>query len=92
MTDDQTLLAGLQSGRHDAANALYDTYGASIYAFAWRRTGDPHLSREIVQDVMTNVWRSALTFDPDPKLVRMVELPETADTGALNNKLYDLLT
>jgi RNA polymerase sigma-70 factor, ECF subfamily len=70
MTDDQTLLAGLQSGRHDAANALYDTYGASIYAFAWRRTGDAHLSREIVQDVMTNVWRSALTFDPERGTLR----------------------
>ena len=63
MTDDDTLLAGLRAGRADAARALYDAYGAGVYAFARRRTGDAQLSSEIVQDVMTKVWRAAPRFD-----------------------------
>lgn len=63
MTDDATLLADLKAGRPDAARALYDAYGPGIYAFVRRRTGDTQLSREIVQDVMTSVWRTAPRLD-----------------------------
>ena len=65
VTDDETLLAGLRAGRPDAARALYASYGAGVYAFAHRRTSDPDLSREIVQDVMLSVWRAAPRFDDD---------------------------
>lgn len=64
MTDETELIADLQAGRPAAARALYDAYGPSLYAFARRRTGDPQLAREIVQDVMVKVWRSADRFDP----------------------------
>lgn len=69
MTDDDLLL-GLRAGRPDAARALYDAYGAGVYAFAVRRTGDRDLSREIVQDVMMNVWRAAPAFDAGRGSVR----------------------
>lgn len=65
MNDDEQLLIGLKAGDPDAARALYDAYGGGIYAFARHRTNDEGLAREIVQDVMTNVWRSAPSFDPE---------------------------
>ena len=69
MTDDD-LLTALRSGEPDAARALYDAYGGGVYAFALRRTGDRDLSREIVQDVMMNVWRAAPRFDASRGSVR----------------------
>lgn len=63
MTTDDTLLAGLRAGDAGAARALYDSYGASVYGFARRRTGDAGLSSEIVQDVMLRVWQKAPSFD-----------------------------
>lgn len=70
MTDDAILIAGLRAGRPGAARALYDAYGPGLYAFARRRTGDPQLAREIVQDVMVSVWRSASRFDPEIATLR----------------------
>lgn len=70
MTDDSELIAALQEGRPAAARALYDAYGPGLYAFARRRTGDPQLAREIVQDVMVKVWRSAARFDPEIATLR----------------------
>lgn len=70
MTDDTELIAALQAGRPAAARALYDAYGPGLYAFARRRTGDPQLAREIVQDVMVKVWRSASRFDPELATLR----------------------
>lgn len=61
--DDDTILAELRTGSPDAVRALYAGYGPGIFGFVFRRTGDAELSREIVQDVMTNVWRSAPRFD-----------------------------
>lgn len=61
--EDDELVAGLQAGRPEAARLLYQTYGPALYGFAIRRTCDPELSREIVQDVMTSVWRSAPRFE-----------------------------
>ena len=61
--DDDTILAELRTGSPDAVRALYAGYGPGIFGFVFRRTGDAELSREIVQDVMTSVWRSAPRFD-----------------------------
>lgn len=58
------MLAELRSGSPDAVRSLYAEYGPGLYGFVFRRTGDAELSREIVQDVMTSVWRSAPRFDP----------------------------
>lgn len=70
MKDDLALIADLRAGRPAAARALYDAYGPGLYAFARRRTGDPQLAREIVQDVMVSVWRSAGRFDPEIATLR----------------------
>lgn len=61
--DDAALLAALRGARPEAARLLFDAYGGGVYAFARNRTGDPDLASEIVQDVMTRVWRAAPRFD-----------------------------
>jgi RNA polymerase sigma-70 factor, ECF subfamily len=63
VSEDDDLVAELRAGRPDAARSLYEAYGPAVYGFVHRRTCDPELSREIVQDVMTSVWRSAPRFD-----------------------------
>lgn len=63
--EDRELVADLQAGQPDAARRLYQAYGPAIYGFVHRRTGDPELAEEIVQDVMTSAWRAAPRFDQD---------------------------
>ncbi|MFN0282894.1 MAG: sigma-70 family RNA polymerase sigma factor [Kineosporiaceae bacterium] len=64
--------------------ALYAGYGPGIFGFVYRRTGDAELSREIVQDVMTNVWPSAPRFDSSRGSFRswVFEIARNATTDA----------
>src|ERR671932_1165901 len=48
----------------DGIRALYRTYGAELYGFAYNSLGDRQLAEEVVQDVFTRVWRHADSFDP----------------------------
>ncbi|MBI4944610.1 MAG: sigma-70 family RNA polymerase sigma factor [Actinobacteria bacterium] len=82
--DDDTMLAELRSGSPDAVRALYAGYGPGIFGFVFRRTGDAELSREIVQDVMTSVWRSAPRFDASRGSFRawIFEIARNATTDA----------
>lgn len=82
--DDDTLLERLQAGDADGVRALYAGYGPGVYGFVLRRTGDAELSREIVQDVMTSVWRSAPRFDARRGTLRswVFEIARNAATDA----------
>lgn len=61
---DAALAAALRSGTPRAARQLYDTYAQPLHRFVHRRTGDPELAQEVVQDVMVRVWQAAPRFDP----------------------------
>lgn len=61
---DAELVTALRTGTPQAARLLYDTYGQALYGFAYRRTGDAELSKDLVQDVMVRVWQAAPRFDP----------------------------
>ena len=78
------MLAELRCGSPDAVRALYAEYGPGIFGFVFRRTGDAELSREIVQDVMTSVWRSAPRFDASRGSFRswIFEIARNATTDA----------
>lgn len=82
--DDDELLGLLRAGSPDGVRALYAGYGSGIFGFAYRRTGDVELSREIVQDVMTSVWRSAPRFDTSRGAFRswIFEIARNATTDA----------
>jgi RNA polymerase sigma-70 factor, ECF subfamily len=68
---EELILRELASGDgEEAVRALYRTYGAGLYGYALRRLGDRGLAEEVVQDVLTRVWRSADDFDPSRASLR----------------------
>lgn len=65
VTTDELIARDLAAGGGDAAvRELYRAYGGGLYGFALRRLGDRGLAEELVQDVLTRVWRSARDYDP----------------------------
>jgi RNA polymerase sigma-70 factor (ECF subfamily) len=61
---EELILRELASGEgEEAVRELYRQYGAGLYGYALRRLGDRGLAEEVVQDVLTRVWRSADAFD-----------------------------
>ncbi len=64
------MLRRAAAGDNDAIAELYDRYGSALYGFGVRRLGSPQLAEELVQQVMTRVWRSADRYDPRRASVR----------------------
>lgn len=64
------LLARMADGDDEAVAALYDAYAGPVYGFGLRRLGDPPLAEELVQVVMTRVWRLAGRYEPSRGSVR----------------------
>lgn len=59
------LVGRAADGDEAALAALYDRYAGPLYGFGLRRLGDQELAEELVQRVMTRVWRFAGRYDPD---------------------------
>lgn len=64
------LLSRAAQGDEDAVAALYRAYAGPIYGFGLRRFGDPTLAEELVQAVMTRLWRLAGRYDHNRGSVR----------------------
>ena len=85
MTTDELIARELVAGEDESAvRALYRAYGGGLYGFAVRRLGDRGLAEEVVQDVLTRVWRSARDFDPTRASLR------TWVYGIARNALIDV--
>lgn len=70
-TDEEAaLLARAATGREDAVAALYDTYGGVLYGYGLRRLGSHESAEELVQRVMTRLWRTGARYDPARGSVR----------------------
>jgi RNA polymerase sigma factor (sigma-70 family) len=61
---DEELVGWVAEGDERALSELYDRYSRPMYATGVRLLGDTHLAEELVQDVFTNVWQGAASFDP----------------------------
>ena len=70
MRAEQRLVARAAGGDPDAVSALYDIYAGPLYGFGLRRLGDPTLAEELVQTVMTRLWRHAQRYRPARGSVR----------------------
>ncbi|MFW6010202.1 MAG: sigma-70 family RNA polymerase sigma factor [Actinomycetota bacterium] len=57
-------------GEEEAVRRLYDTYAGPLYGFGLNRLGNEALAEELVQTVMTRLWRRADRFDPARGSVR----------------------
>lgn len=64
------LVARAADGDEDAVSVLYDVYAGPLYGFGLRRLGDPVLAEELVQSVLTRLWRHGGTYDPSRGSVR----------------------
>ena len=60
---DPGLIALVARGDRDAFAELYDRYGKTAYALAYRVTRDAQLAEEVVQEAFLTVWRQASRFD-----------------------------
>ena len=60
---DPGLIALVARGDRDAFAELYDRYGKTAYALAYRVTRDAQLAEEVVQEAFLTVWRQAARFD-----------------------------
>jgi RNA polymerase sigma factor (sigma-70 family) len=61
--DDEYLVHRVAEREGRALPELYDRYSRPVYATGVRSSGDVQLAEELVQDVLTNVWRGASSFD-----------------------------
>ncbi|MEX0952637.1 MAG: sigma-70 family RNA polymerase sigma factor [Nitriliruptoraceae bacterium] len=68
--DPALLVERAANGDEGALGALYDLFAPSLYGFALRRLGDRDLAEQLVQDVMTSVWRQSGRYDPQRAGVR----------------------
>lgn len=64
------LVSRAAHGDEDAVAALYDAYAGPLYGFGLRRLGDPALAEELVQSVMTRMWRFSDRYEPSRGSVR----------------------
>lgn len=63
-TDDAALVRELVRGSETALSVLYDRYGETIFASAYRLTADRGIAEEVVQETFLTLWNRAELFDP----------------------------
>ncbi|MBI1723121.1 MAG: RNA polymerase, partial [Gemmatimonadetes bacterium] len=62
---DRDLVARMAEGDEEALGTLYDRYGKTLYALAYRILGDRDDAEEVVMDALAQAWRSAATYAAD---------------------------
>jgi RNA polymerase sigma-70 factor, ECF subfamily len=62
---DEALVALLERGDEVALAELYDRYGQTAYALAYRMLRNPTLAEDAVQEAFLTVWRNASRFVPE---------------------------
>src|ERR1700750_3457893 len=62
--DLDNLLVHVARGDQEAFEAVYDRLAGPVYGVIRRGLRDPAQSEEVTQEVLLEVWRSALRFDP----------------------------
>ena len=78
------LLDKIARGDQRALERFYYLFQHRVYAYAQARLGDPHLSAEIINEVMMEVWKSAGRFEGRSKV-------QTWLLGIAHHKVVDRL-
>ena len=61
--DEAALVAAVATGSEAALASLYDRHVSSIFATAFRLTGDRSVAEDVVQEVFLTLWNRAERFD-----------------------------
>lgn len=62
---DRDLVTRMSEGDEGAVGTLYDRYGKTMYAIAYRILGDRDDAEEVVMDALAQAWRSSGTYSAD---------------------------
>lgn len=62
---DERLINRVAGGERDAIAELYDHHGARVYALAHRILGNSTDAEDVVQEVFSQAWRTAKSYQPD---------------------------
>jgi RNA polymerase sigma-70 factor, ECF subfamily len=62
---DEDLLVRVARGDQAAYGDLFDRFSGQVYGVIKRVVRDPSQSEEVAQEVLVEVWRTAVRFDPD---------------------------
>lgn len=81
---DEALLASIGNGDQNAMRHLYERHQARIYRYALSRLNDQFAAADILNEVMLDVWRQAVTFAGRSKV-------STWMLGITRHKLIDHL-
>jgi RNA polymerase sigma-70 factor, ECF subfamily len=68
--DEEQLMAAVARGDQAAFGDLYDRVGGTVHGVVRKVVRDPAQSEEVTQEVMVEVWRTAVRFDADKGSVR----------------------
>ena len=60
----ESILARVASGEVGAMNRCIDRYGAMVWTIVRRHLGDCTEAEDLVQEVFTEIWKKAGSFDP----------------------------
>jgi RNA polymerase sigma-70 factor, ECF subfamily len=63
--DEEALLVAVARGDQEAFAALYDRIAPLVHGVVRRVVRDPAQSEEVTQEVLVELWRTAVRFDPD---------------------------
>jgi RNA polymerase sigma factor (sigma-70 family) len=61
---DESLLAGMSAGDHDATRTFIGRHERRVYGLALRMLHDPALAEDIAQETFSRAWRRAPAHDP----------------------------
>ena len=63
--DEQEIIAAMRGGDPSAIDALYREYGKTVLAYLTRTLGDRGSAEDVRQQVFSEVWQRADSYDPD---------------------------
>jgi RNA polymerase sigma-70 factor, ECF subfamily len=63
--DEEQLLVAVARGDQAAFGELYDRVAGTVHGVVRKVVRDPAQSEEVTQEVLVEVWRTAVRFDPD---------------------------
>jgi RNA polymerase sigma-70 factor (ECF subfamily) len=67
-TPDAELAQAIKDSDHAAFKVLYYRYFEALFRFLWRQTGDSELSKDLLQEVFSRVWKNRGHLDPGQSL------------------------